>query len=1395
MENVQIDFSGMKKIDEAPSIDFSDMKRRSEFDPEGDGYDYDTAKAAGLGPDIDGNWPSRNPKTGQILKGKQHETYYLVEDQEKKFGYKIKKIDGKYYSLPKQEPPLFDIDDALSAYAGILPEDVDYRQEFAELMYPVVRPFLAQGFEAAAALNRGLGVFSANLDAMAKMVADMTGLESGGIFEEAAKIYNGNTEYWMRKAKEHGPGFLDELLGEAVGGMVPGVAEFILNVPYSALTGAARAQQEGKNPVVGALVEGGKRGLLGAIFHAIGPLRTWLKAPVMGTVMATESAAAGQPVREIAKSFGIGALYGATSPGGNMGLNEVYRSVIGEARYQQKKQAQLKKAADWYRENVIDPNKRAARETDKILKDIEKELGPEKVGPVTDPYALKEGRKVAEETSRRVMDAEAAPQMSKAEQAAVSGTTTLQPTAPPTGINSPAAVARRQKKVAKRAAQAAIQSAKDVVGVARKLIRTRRFWLNVKSYETNLFTNEIDRTLTKQEREVVPFLIEGTGIPRALGRADLEKIYNDPTQRAKVQQVADQVKQHFEQTWQVMKAMMPEMPESGIQNYVTHIWDISPNQRQAVTNWFITQNRFLKKRFIETYKEGIEVLGLKPKNLDISELIRTHDGVMYRVLANRKFVEDLFKLKKNGVNLIERGDLAPAHWKMYPHPALKKYVFIPGETKMGEKVSRELQDILLQMGVKIGARINPKIFGRRNPVQGSYNPKEQSIRLQRFFKERTLAHEIGHHIDKVLKLGDTFLNKYKDELLAVNRVRIAAFTGTKNEAYAKSSAEQIAELFALIFTKPDVAVKVAPTATADVLGRMRQDGVLTKLVDLNFEKNAKNLIEEQINTLMAMGVKVHPDLVKPMDVIFKELPTSQVGEWYDLINGMVKKAQLSFSLFHHIALFETGVATMGAWKTVQVGLNLPKIWKALRNNEFDIFKKQAIAKDGISHGLQVGATQDINFSRIQDALNKMAESARGIPVAQQTAAFIRSFNENWDKALWTYYHDSLKLYAYEHLAAKIDRTKGSAHLKSQKEEVAQFVNDTFGGQNWDTLMVNPATVRTMTRILLSPDWTVSTVRQALSITGVGAVGKDGVAMRRKMGAMFWTKAILYFGVGMNLLNVAIRKWDEKENPQYYEGQERGLEDNTMVGNAIGRKTYLFIGRYEDGTERYLRWGKQFRELPELFYDEYGINVPQAAFKKIGSKGSPLLQIVSQIFTGRSLSGFENPNTKDMNGLGFLVGFAKTIAEQPLPFGFRTALTPEKEFMWTDLAMPSSKGTTRHRAIELFMRGLKNNDDRMLIETYINAMQNNLPAHTLWEEGMAKFKAEETYEYNKDVKTLEDAIAALEKADNSTEIERLSRRINRLTKELTDKSMGLARLEEAMLDYKLFRLERDEEDDE
>lgn len=95
------------------------MASKKRFDPEGDGYDYDTASRYGMRPAASGpnkgHWGSRvelsakeRPKgtpegTGVMLKGRKHKTWSLAIEGEEAAGYDVVKMNGRYYSTPKRK--------------------------------------------------------------------------------------------------------------------------------------------------------------------------------------------------------------------------------------------------------------------------------------------------------------------------------------------------------------------------------------------------------------------------------------------------------------------------------------------------------------------------------------------------------------------------------------------------------------------------------------------------------------------------------------------------------------------------------------------------------------------------------------------------------------------------------------------------------------------------------------------------------------------------------------------------------------------------------------------------------------------------------------------------------------------------------------------------------------------------------------------------------------------------------------------------------------------------------------------------------------------------------------------------------------------------------------------
>lgn len=77
---------------------------RKPFDPEGSDYDYDTARRLGLKPqpvddDTVPHWPSRDPASGMLLKGRSHPTFDKGVKVDEELGYKLKKRGGRYYTI------------------------------------------------------------------------------------------------------------------------------------------------------------------------------------------------------------------------------------------------------------------------------------------------------------------------------------------------------------------------------------------------------------------------------------------------------------------------------------------------------------------------------------------------------------------------------------------------------------------------------------------------------------------------------------------------------------------------------------------------------------------------------------------------------------------------------------------------------------------------------------------------------------------------------------------------------------------------------------------------------------------------------------------------------------------------------------------------------------------------------------------------------------------------------------------------------------------------------------------------------------------------------------------------------------------------------------------------
>ena len=503
------------------------------------------------------------------------------------------------------------------------------------------------------------------------------------------------------------------------------------------------------------------------------------------------------------------------------------------------------------------------------------------------------------------------------------------------------------------------------------------------------------------------------------------------------------------------------------------------------------------------------------------------------------------------------------------------------------------------------------------------------------------------------------------------------------------------------------------------------------------------------NSFTGQYLKVHPDLAKNLGVIFDSrisLNNSTLLKAYEGSNAVFKKAQLSLSLFHHIALTESAIIIGGLKNVVKTWAGGPveSIWKGKKG----AWVNAEMAKDGIKHGLQLGASADIPVQSIKGMIATARAKTNDIPFLGKLTKLLETANNKWDAVLWDWMHDAFKVQAYENLVSKADFDK--VDMKTYKREMAQLVNDTFGGQNFDVLMYSPKAVQIASWFLLSPDWTVSTMRQALAPTGFGAVSKtpEGRKIRAKAGAAFWAKAAMYSFVFVNLLNYLNRKKDMEENPQYYpefKNVDATFWDLTMFGNTHGNKTYLFGGRFDDGREEYIRWGKQFRELFEWFFDETGLNIPKAAIKRLGAKTSPVAQLLYQLPTGQTPSGFSNYSIKDKDGVDYVMGLTKTLSKQLLPFSVQGLVREDKEFRWYNMAFPSKAGTSGRQLENLLYRNLNSAirwgdgklSENVVREIGLDALRNGIMPQKLVSRVVSRLHSDFNREITKGLKSPED----------------------------------------------------------
>ena len=475
-----------------------------------------------------------------------------------------------------------------------------------------------------------------------------------------------------------------------------------------------------------------------------------------------------------------------------------------------------------------------------------------------------------------------------------------------------------------------------------------------------------------------------------------------------------------------------------------------------------------------------------------------------------------------------------------------------------------------------------------------------------------------------------------------------------------------------------------------------------------------------------------------------------------------------------------------------------------------------LVKFGATNDYAAADVQNM-FDNMRDAMMKVQEKLRDgngisgtVAVATMPLKVVTQMlsliNKGMDRALWDFLHDGLKLATYR---MRADKTKERAKKKGWTEEElsraldedGQFVNDMFGGQHWDVLGASHRTLRYAGRVLLSPDWNASTTRHFLALTGFGSIWNEATFENFKQYYQrLWHKelmpedegrrsrqisALLCYGIGFmvfyegiaNGINAAFRALDEekerkkaeeirKTNPSYksmYElayGDE-GMKwyDYLMRGNSLGQQSKIFMGRYEDGTEMYIRHGKQFREVPEYLFNHKGeLEFPGPMVQRMIGKANPMVRMTLDDINYLSDFQASHADQEIQRKYGKTIGLLYKDALYWAPF-----LIPSqenKEFKAVDFFFPSSKGFSPWKAQSYFKDFILSGDMEGVVMTYQSCQRNGIDPEAQIKAAIGSVKALESAEMNDGVTSLQEASQRFDAAKSITEKKKMRQKMKK-----------------------------------
>lgn len=752
-------------------------------------------------------------------------------------------------------------------------------------------------------------------------------------------------------------------------------------------------------------------------------------------------------------------------------------------------------------------------------------------------------------------------------------------------------------------------------------------------------------------------------------------------------------------------------------DYVNHIWDKEKSDKQAyalyVENRQRTKSPNEKKRTISTLMEGISV-GLVPKTTDITKMMAYYSRSNIEAWVNKTMLQEL-----SGLNVIERNEdgevvstdpllssSAPFNLEQY------QYFEIPG------------------VGPVWVYNESPKQVKVKNPITG----KEKVL-----YSEASAGDRFGVVFDTYQsspfwKTFDTLASSAKKLELGFSGFHAGALT----EVYMvqnmvefgpkKAMANFMKYIFADTAKNHELPCFANPEDFQEAASHLVKFGATNDYA----AADVQNMFDNMRDAMIKVQKKLKDGNKISGTVALATMPLKVATQMLSLINKGMDRA---------------------LWDYLHDGLKLAT-YRMRADKTKERAKKKGWTEEELSRALDEDGqfVNDMFGGQHWDVLGAshrtLRYAGRVLLSPDWNASTTRHFlaltgyGSIWNEATF----ENFKQYYSNLLSGSFNRISRSFFYASQRNTRPTDASRKY----FENLSVEDG---------LTPNDEGRRSRQisALLCYGIGFM-------------------VFYEGIA-NGINAAFRALDEekerkkaeeirKTNPSYksmYElayGDE-GMKwyDYLMRGNSLGQQSKIFLGRYEDGTEMYVRHGKQFREVPEYLFNHKGeLEFPGPMVQRMIGKANPMVRMTLDDINYLSDFQASHADQEIQRKYGKTIGLLYKDALYWAPF-----LIPSqenKEFKAVDFFFPSSKGFSPWKAQSYFKDFILSGDMEGVVMTYQSCQRNGIDPEAQIKAAIGSVKALESAEMSDGVTSLQEASKRFDAAKSITEKKKMRQKMKK-----------------------------------